>query len=98
MSTIEIYWNDLTPEKQKEILDIQGDNGNYDVTPIATIEVKDNLDWDRAINYLKELICTYFDIGPAGYFGLQVVLLPLMKRYEGGERTRELYNDIMACE
>ncbi len=36
---IEIYFNDLTPEKQKEILDALGDNGNYDVFPIAVIPV-----------------------------------------------------------
>ncbi len=38
MPTIEIYWDDLTEEKQKEILSKLGDNGNYDVFPIATIE------------------------------------------------------------
>ena len=37
---IEIYWDDLTESKQKEILDALGDNGNYDVFPIATIEVR----------------------------------------------------------
>lgn len=35
---IEIYWDDLTESKQREILDALGDNGNYDVFPIATIE------------------------------------------------------------
>lgn len=34
---IEIYWQDLTKEKQQEILDKCGDNGNYDVFPIAQI-------------------------------------------------------------
>lgn len=38
MPTIEIYLDDLTEEKQKEILDKLGDNGNYDIFPIATIE------------------------------------------------------------
>ncbi len=38
--TIEIYWDDLTESKQKEILDTFGDNGNYDVFPIATIETE----------------------------------------------------------
>lgn len=37
--TIEIYWDDLTEEKKKEIIEEAGDNGNYDVFPIATIEV-----------------------------------------------------------
>ena len=36
---IEIYWQDLTPEKQQEILDALGENGNYDTFPIATIIV-----------------------------------------------------------
>ena len=34
---IEIYWSDLTKEKQQEILDVLGENGNYDVFPIAPI-------------------------------------------------------------
>ena len=37
---IEIYWDDLTESKQREILEALGDNGNYDVIPIATIEVE----------------------------------------------------------
>ena len=38
---IEIYFNDLTPEKQREFYLELGDNGNYDVIPIATIHVGD---------------------------------------------------------
>lgn len=34
---IEIYFTDLKEEKQKEILEALGDNGNYDVFPIAEI-------------------------------------------------------------
>ena len=34
---IEIYWQDLTPEKQQEILEAWGENGNYDVFPIARL-------------------------------------------------------------
>ena len=37
--TIEIYWQDLTPAKQSEILRAFGENGNYDVFPIATLDV-----------------------------------------------------------
>ena len=40
--TIQIYWNDLTREKQQELLNALGDNGNYDVFPIATIEVEND--------------------------------------------------------
>lgn len=42
MITIEIFWNDLTKTKQNEILAKLGDNGNYDVIPIATIEFEEN--------------------------------------------------------
>ena len=41
LKTIEIYWNDLTKEKQKEIVDIIGEDGNYDIYPIAIIEIED---------------------------------------------------------
>ena len=33
----EIYWEDLTPECQKRLTEFIGDNGNYDVFPIATV-------------------------------------------------------------
>lgn len=39
--TIEIYWGDLREEKQKEILETLGENGNYDVFPIAVLEIED---------------------------------------------------------
>ena len=37
--SIEIYWQDLTPAKQGEILQAFGENGNYDVFPIATLDM-----------------------------------------------------------
>ena len=36
---IEIYWQDLTQAKQEEILQAFEENGNWDVFPIATIDV-----------------------------------------------------------
>ena len=42
MKTVEIYWNDLTPEKQQELFEALGDEiGNYDVFPIVTLEFDD---------------------------------------------------------
>lgn len=38
---IEIYWQDLIPEKQQEIMDKLGDNGNWDVFPIVQIPEPD---------------------------------------------------------
>lgn len=42
MKTVEIYWNDLTSEKQQELLEaLDGEDGNYDVFPIVTLEFED---------------------------------------------------------
>jgi hypothetical protein len=39
MDKIEIYFSDLSEDKQKEIIEILGNNGNYDVFPIADIPI-----------------------------------------------------------
>ncbi len=42
MKIIEIYLDDLTPEKRQEILEaLGGEDGNYDVFPIVTLEFDD---------------------------------------------------------
>ena len=58
MVEIEIYWNDLTQEKQKEILEQLGDNGNFDVIPIAIIEFEEPEEKDLSISNteLSEMI------------------------------------------
>lgn len=56
------------------------------------------MDWESAKNYLHTMIAEYASIGAAGRFGLTYTLLPLKKRYENGERTKELYDEIMGCE
>ena len=38
--TIEIYWDDLTVEKQKELLNLFGGNMNWDIFPIACVEIE----------------------------------------------------------
>jgi len=35
---LEILWDDLTKRKQQEILDMFGDNCNFDVFPLAVLE------------------------------------------------------------
>jgi len=46
MKTIEIYWNDLTKEAQKNIQETLGmdkdDNGNWDVIPMCSFDVEDD--------------------------------------------------------
>lgn len=39
---INIFWDDLTTEKQLEILAAFGDNGNYDIIPLCTLEIFDD--------------------------------------------------------
>ena len=39
---IEIYWDDLTKEKQEELLNLFGDNRNWDVFPITEIEIEED--------------------------------------------------------
>lgn len=41
---IEFYWQDLTDEKQNELLELFGDNGNWDVIPFCVIETEDEDD------------------------------------------------------
>ena len=42
MKTVKIYLDDLTPEKQQEIFEaLDGEDGNYDVFPIVTLEFED---------------------------------------------------------
>ena len=44
--TFEIFWDDLVPETQKQLQEFLGleedDNNNYDVFPIATLEVEED--------------------------------------------------------
>ena len=40
--TIEFYWKDLTEEKQKEIIELLGDNPNWDFFPFCVIEIDDD--------------------------------------------------------
>lgn len=47
MNCIEIFWDDLTAQKQNEILEALGENGNYDVIPIATIYIPEEEDIDE---------------------------------------------------
>jgi hypothetical protein len=61
-------------------------------------ESTEELDWKQAENTLNMWIAEYANIGASGRFGLQLVLLPLKKRLDSGERTQELYEEIMSCE
>lgn len=55
-------------------------------------------DWIIACDHLNMLIAEYVAAGWVGQFALQTTLLPLKKRYDSGERSQSLYDEIMACE
>ena len=40
---IEIYWDDLIPAKRTEILEKLGENCNWDIFPIVTIEEEEDM-------------------------------------------------------
>lgn len=56
-----------------------------------------NIIWEEAENYLNSLIAEYVLIGLPGKLGLELTLLPLKRRIKSGERTDELYTEIMNC-
>ncbi len=56
------------------------------------------MDWGMAEGYLYEVKNAYESIGWTGTFGLTLTINPLVKRYESGERTIDLYNEIMEIE
>ena len=53
------------------------------------------MDWEKAEEYLQECEQAYTEIGSAGYLTLVTVIRPLRDRYNKGERTKELYDEIM---
>lgn len=40
--TIEVYFRDLSEEKQAEILAAYGDNNNWDVYPLIVLEIEED--------------------------------------------------------
>jgi len=55
-------------------------------------------DWQKAKKYLDEVRLNYTEIGISGTFALQAVINPLLFRYTKGERTQDLYDEIMSLE
>jgi hypothetical protein len=53
------------------------------------------LDWGKAEEYLANCEKAYAEIGSAGYFALFILIRPLRDRYNKGERTQKLFDEIM---
>jgi len=55
----------------------------------------EKLDWEKARDYLSRCEEAYTAIGSAGSFAMNFVITPLRDRLNSGERTEQLYNEIM---
>lgn len=56
------------------------------------------LNWEEAEEHLCFIEQMYTEIGSSGYLALNTTIRPLRDRYNKGERTEELYDEIMALE
>ena len=56
------------------------------------------MDWKLAEKWLQAIETAYAGLGSAGYFGLTVTIRPLRDRFNDGERTEQLYDEIMSLE
>ena len=74
------------------------ESGDLVRLPFApTPEEAEEKDWEAAYRNIETLIPLYAEIGPTGTFGL-MALLGLRGRYLNGERTNELYEEMMESE
>lgn len=74
--TIQIFWNDLTRAKQNEIIAAYGGSGNFDVCPIAELEVEDSEYVDKRLQIAYHILFEQI-IGASGlaYYHLTVAEL-----------------------
>ena len=61
MQTIEIYWQDLTKKKREELLQLLGDNRNWDVFPLATIDIEDDEEVEPEYTVPAEFVSEWDD-------------------------------------
>lgn len=60
-----------------------------------TVPEPNESDWEVAYDHLNMVIAEYTHGTKFGATVINMVLLPLKRRYDMGERTKELYNAIM---
>ena len=56
------------------------------------------MDWDKAEEWLKEIESAYCELGFTGRPALIISINPLRDRFNKGERTQDLYDEIMELE
>ena len=58
--------------------------------------IDETLNWESAKSHLDDWRREYTDVGVKGIPSLRLFIDPLLVRYERGERTKELYDEIMS--
>ena len=53
------------------------------------------MNWDEAEEYLATCERAYAEIGTSGIFALRFTIMPQRDRFNKGERSQELYSEIM---
>jgi len=54
-----------------------------------------NLDWGRARSMMHDKMMEYAAHGMMGHISIECRILPLKRRYDRGERSERLYDEIM---
>ena len=92
IDTEKMVWGDETREQQALITHTLRHQKDL------RLQVSDEA-WRPAVEHLNAVIAEYaLLIATGGLLALCLTLLPLKKRYDAGERTPELYDEIMQCE
>jgi hypothetical protein len=60
--------------------------------------MKTEQEWAEAKSHIDEIRRLYTSIGVAGIPALRMVIDPLLIRFSSGERTDDLFDDIMELE
>jgi hypothetical protein len=55
-------------------------------------------DFNKAVQHLHECEQAYLSLGTAGYFVMIHMIRPLRVRVENGDKSKELYQDIMSLD
>lgn len=81
---------------------IDSDTAGFEVTGNVLKRNQDILDWDAAKSHFDSTMQIYKDLvgtlGVATGPALMITFEPLLRRFNSGERTKELYEEMLAVE
>ena len=58
----------------------------------------DTLDWAKAEHHLRMVEAAYAETGSAGMLAAQLIIVPCRDRFNTGERSQDLYDEIFEIE